>query len=290
MQSVESRCDLRKTLSSWRRKGERIALVPTMGNLHEGHLSLVRAGRRRADRVVASIYVNPTQFGEGEDFESYPRTPADDLEKLQAEGCDLAFTPGMAQIYPFGLENAVMLRAAPDLAGRLEGRLRPGHFDGVVSVVARLFAIVQPDVAIFGEKDYQQLLVIRRMVEDLGFGIEVVGEKTIRANSGLALSSRNAYLGEEQTGAAETLNRVLAATARHLETSNDSIESMERDATCSLESAGLRVDYVAVRRAGDLAPPGDSDFDLRILAAAWCGRTRLIDNMPAVRPARSVAE
>lgn len=290
MQLVESRCDLRKTLSSWRRKGERIALVPTMGNLHEGHLSLVRAGRRCADRVVASIYVNPTQFGEGEDFESYPRTPGEDLEKLQAEGCDLAFAPGTEQLYPFGLENAVMLRAAPDLAGRLEGRFRPGHFDGVVSVVARLFAIVQPDVAIFGEKDYQQLLVIRRMVEDLGFGSEVIGEKTIRADSGLALSSRNAYLGAEQTEAAETLNRVLAATARHLGTSNDPIESLERDATRSLESAGLRVDYVAVRRACDLAPPGEGDFDLRILAAAWCGRTRLIDNMPAARRARSAAD
>lgn len=287
MQSVESRCALRDVLSEWRRREERIALVPTMGNLHDGHLSLIRAARRYAERVLASIYVNPTQFGEGEDFESYPRTLEEDLFKLEAEGCDLAFTPDTAQLYPFGLERAVMLRASPDLAGRLEGRFRPGHFDGVVSVVARLFAIVRPDVAVFGEKDYQQLLVIQRMSEDVGFGIEVVGEKTVRAESGLALSSRNAYLDAEDTVAAETLNRVLAATVRRLDTAGISIEALERDATRSLESAGLRVDYVAIRRAQDLAPPGVGDQNLRVLAAAWCGQTRLIDNMHAARGAQS---
>lgn len=283
MQAVDTRHALREVLSRWRRSGERIALVPTMGNLHEGHLSLVRAGRRYAGRVVSSIYVNPSQFGEGEDFEAYPRTLEADLAKLEAEGCDLAFTPASGQVYPFGLERAVMLRAAPDLAGRLEGRFRPGHFAGVVSVVARLFAIVQPDVAVFGEKDFQQLLVIRRMVDDLGFNIEVAGEKTVRTGSGLALSSRNAYLDAEQTRAAGTLNRVLAETVRRLQSSDESIVHLEASAIRSLEAAGLRVDYVAVRRAEDLAPPGEEDRDLRVLAAARCGRTRLIDNMAAAK-------
>lgn len=290
MQSVTSRLALREVLSEWRRGGRSIALVPTMGNLHEGHLSLVRAGRRYAKRVVASIYVNPTQFGEGEDFERYPRTLGADLAKLKSEGCDLAFMPDTAQLYPFGLERAVMLRAAPDLADRLEGRFRPGHFDGVVSVVARLFAIVRPDVAVFGEKDFQQLLVIRRMAEDLGFDIEVVGEKTVRADSGLALSSRNAYLDAEEGKAAGMLSRVLAALADQLEISADSIERLERGATQSLESVGLRVDYVAVRRAEDLAPPGKGDEELRVLAAVWCGRTRLIDNVAAVGKGESAAE
>lgn len=285
MQSVESRGALRAVLSKWKRASERIALVPTMGNLHEGHLSLVRAARKHAGHVVTSIYVNPAQFGEGEDFENYPRTLAEDLAKLEAEGCDLVFVPGSDQLYPFGLERAVMLRAAPDLAGRLEGRFRPGHFDGVVSVVARLFALVQPNVAVFGEKDFQQLLVIRRMVEDLGFDIEIIGENTVRAESGLALSSRNAYLDERQLEAAETLNRVLGQAARRAASPDTAVDALERKAAAALEGAGLKVDYVAIRRAGDLAGPGEGDHELRILAAVWCGRTRLIDNMAVERRA-----
>lgn len=284
MDAVETRRSLRRVLSGWRDAGERVALVPTMGNLHAGHLSLVRAAREHADRVVASIYVNPTQFGEGEDFERYPRTLEADLASLDAARCDLAFTPQSEALYPYGVDQAVMLRASPDLASRLEGRFRPGHFDGVVTVVARLFAVVGPEVAVFGEKDFQQLLVIRRMARDLGFNIEIIGAPTVRAESGLALSSRNAYLESEQLDAACALNQVLARTAREAqEAGAPPLVDLERSATQALEQIGLRVDYVAIRRAADLERPGErpagGDSELRILAAAWCGKTRLIDNL-----------
>lgn len=291
MESVERRSELWRRLSNWRDAGERIALVPTMGNLHDGHLSLVETARGRADRVITSIYVNPTQFGEGEDFARYPRTLDADLARLDAVGCDLAFTPGAAQLYPFGTERAVMLRASPDLAGRLEGRKRPGHFDGVVTVVARLFAIVRPDVVVFGEKDYQQLLVIRRMTEDLGFDIEIIASRTVREESGLAMSSRNAYLASDQVEAANQLNRVLARAAELVGAGMQPFEALEREAVRDLENAGLEVDYVAIRRAADLARPRPDDtrgdFELRVLAAVHCGNTRLIDNMSVhARPAR----
>lgn len=283
MQVIENRRELRDLVSEWRREGERVALVPTMGNLHEGHLSLVRAAGRHAVRVVTSIFVNPAQFSEGEDFDRYPRTLEQDLAKLENEGCDLAFVPDADQLYPFGLDRAVMVRAAPDLAGRLEGRFRPGHFDGVVTVVARLFALVQPDVAVFGEKDYQQLLVVRRMAEDLGFDARVIGEKTVRSKAGLALSSRNAYLDEAQRQAANALNRALIRAARSAAADGAVYSSLEDEATDALEAVGLRVEYVAIRRSQDLAAPKEGDRDLRILAAAWCGRTRLIDNMAVDR-------
>lgn len=283
MQVIENRRELRDLVSEWRREGERVALVPTMGNLHEGHLSLVRAAGRHAVRVVTSIFVNPAQFSEGEDFDRYPRTLEQDLATLENEGCDLAFVPDADQLYPFGLDRAVMVRAAPDLAGRLEGRFRPGHFDGVVTVVARLFALVQPGVAVFGEKDYQQLLVVRRMAEDLGFDARVIGEKTVRSKAGLALSSRNAYLDEAQRQAANALNRALIRAARSAAADGAVYSSLEDEATDALEAVGLRVEYVAIRRSQDLAAPKEGDRDLRILAAAWCGRTRLIDNMAVDR-------
>lgn len=278
MQVAENQPTVRSVVRAWRRDGDRIALVPTMGNLHEGHLALVHAARRHADRVVTSIFVNPTQFGEGEDFQRYPRTPDEDLAALEAEGCDLVFVPDAKEIYPFGLERAVLLKAPPDLAGRLEGRTRPGHFDGVVTVVARLFAIVGPDVAVFGEKDYQQLLVIRRLSEDLGFGIDVIGEQTIRDTAGLALSSRNAYLDAEKLAVAQKLNQILARTGR-LVGSSSTIGQLESDAAEQLARAGFRVDYVAIRRADDLSAPEKPGERLRILAAVWCGQIRLIDNM-----------
>ncbi len=274
---------MRERVSGWKGRGHRVALVPTMGNLHEGHLSLVRVARRLADRCITCIYVNPAQFGEGEDFARYPRTLEADLEKLERSGCDAAFVPDTATLYPYGLERATLLRAAPDLAQRLEGRFRPGHFDGVVSVVARLFAVVQPDIAVFGEKDFQQLLVVRRMTRDLGFNLEIYGAETIRSQDGLALSSRNAYLDEAQVGAANTLNLVLAEAAAAASESGTVLETLETAATQSLEAAGLKVDYLAIRRAEDLAPPDDADKSLRVLAAVWCGSTRLIDNVAAER-------
>lgn len=283
MRSVVSREELRALLDRWRDERRSIALVPTMGNLHEGHLQLVRAAREAADRVVASIYVNPTQFGAGEDFERYPRTEHADQERLAGAGCDLAFLPDAATMYPFGLERATRLRAAPDLANILEGASRPGHFDGVVTVVARLFNLVSPDLAVFGEKDYQQWLVIRRLVDDLGYPLRLVCVPTVRDGAGLALSSRNRYLEPAQLDAARAINAVLRAAAERAARAGADLGRVEQAAANDLEQAGLRVDYLAVRRDGDLHEPAPQDPELRVLAAAFCGSTRLIDNYPFTR-------
>jgi pantoate--beta-alanine ligase len=261
----------------WKRAGREVALVPTMGNLHEGHLALVRAARNLAERVVASIYVNPAQFGEGEDFGQYPRTLERDLERLEREGCDLAFVPDERTMYPFSGEGAIRVRAARDLSSILEGACRPGHFDGVVTVVARLFNLVGPDVAVFGEKDYQQLLMIRRLVDDLGYPINIHAVPTVREEGGLAMSSRNRYLDAGQQQAAQCLNRALNAACEAIREGSDRV-AVERNATAELEAAGFLVDYVAVRRASDLGLPEPGDTKLRVLAAARIGATRLIDN------------
>jgi pantoate--beta-alanine ligase len=278
MRQAQTREQLWAVIRNWRRAGFRIALVPTMGNLHEGHLALVAEAREHADRVVTSIYVNPTQFGDGEDFERYPRTLEEDQVLLEAAGCDLLFIPDDQTVYPYGLSDATRLTAAPSLANMLEGACRPGHFDGVVTVVARLFSLVAPDVAVFGEKDYQQLLVIRRLAEDLGYPLEIVPVATVRGARGLALSSRNRYLDDAQRAVAEQLNSVLSATAGRVAVSPADWPAAEHEARELLEQGGLRVDYVAVRRASDLAAPEAGDRELRVLAAAWSGTTRLIDN------------
>jgi pantoate--beta-alanine ligase len=278
MRQAQSRDQLWAVLRSWRRDGLSTALVPTMGNLHEGHLALVAAAREHADRVVASIYVNPTQFGAGEDFERYPRTLEADQCQLEEAGCDLVFTPTDETMYPGGPDDSTGVSAAPSLANVLEGAHRPGHFDGVVAVVARLFNLVTPDVAVFGEKDYQQLLVIQRLVQDLGYPVRIAAVATVRGPAGLALSSRNRYLDDAQRAAAKQLNVVLQEAARQLAAAPKRLAEVERQARAELEQAGLRVDYVAVRRARDLAKPSTDDPDLRILAAVWSGATRLIDN------------
>jgi pantoate--beta-alanine ligase len=280
MQIARTREELWSHTGTWRRGAERVALVPTMGNLHQGHLALVEAARRHADRVIASIFVNPTQFGDGEDFLAYPRTLDADQRRLEEAGCDLAFVPDAQTMYPVGLDDAVRLRAAPSLTDALEGEFRPGHFDGVVTVVARLFNLTTPDLAIFGEKDFQQLLVIRRMIEDLGYPIEILAVPTVRGQGGLALSSRNAYLDDEGRQLAGRLNGVLREAAERLASGKAGRETVEAEARVELQRAGLRVDYVAVRRESDLAVPGAGDRMLRILAAAWCGPTRLLDNVP----------
>ena len=280
MNRAQTREQLRAATAPWRLAGQSIALVPTMGNLHEGHLALVRAARAQADRVVASIFVNPTQFGEGEDFERYPRTPEEDRLQLAEAGCDLLFAPDVATVYPNGLSDSTRLTAAPSLANILEGASRPGHFDGVVTVVARLFNLVLPDVAVFGEKDYQQLLVIRRLVEDLAYPVRIESVATVRGDNGLALSSRNRYLEEPQRAAAAQLNAILKRAAGRVPAAVGGYGSVEQEARAAIERAGLRVDYVAVRRAMDLAAPTAQDRELRILAAVWSGRTRLIDNWP----------
>lgn len=279
MLEAKTRQELRNCTRIWRQNGQRIALVPTMGNLHAGHLALVRAARDQADRVVSSIYVNPTQFGESEDLESYPRTLDADRAVLAQAGCDLLFAPDVQTVYPFGFENAVMLGAATDLAATLEGRLRPGHFDGVVTVVARLFNLVNPDVAVFGEKDYQQLLIIRRMAEDLGYDIHIHAVPTVREHSGLALSSRNSYLDSEQLKRAQCLQAVLRETAARASRAGVDLSALEILAERQLEQHQLDVEYVAIRRAKDLAVPAIDDQDLRLLAAVRCGKTRLIDNL-----------
>jgi pantoate--beta-alanine ligase len=279
MLEVKTRRELRECTRNWRQNGQRIALVPTMGNLHAGHLALVKAARDQADRVLSSIYVNPAQFAEGEDIESYPRTLEADRVALAQTGCDLLFAPHVHTVYPFGFENAVMLGAAPDLAAVLEGRFRPGHFDGVVTVVARLFNLVQPDVAVFGEKDYQQLLIIRRMVEDLGYDIHIHAVPTVREHSGLALSSRNSYLDREQLERAQCLQAVLKDTAARAGQTGVDLSLLEDMAEIQLKKHQLDVEYVAIRRAQDLAVPGNNDQNLRLLAAVRCGKTRLIDNL-----------
>ena len=279
MLEATTRQELRKHSDSWRRNGQRIALVPTMGNLHAGHLALISAAREQSDRVVASIYVNPTQFGEAADLERYPRTMDADRAALEQAGCDLLFAPDVHTVYPFGFENMVKLTAPPDLASRLEGRFRPGHFDGVVTVVSRLFNLLRPDVAVFGEKDFQQLLIIRRMVEDLSYDIKIHAVSTVREASGLAMSSRNSYLNHEQLEAAQCLQAVLRETATGACNGVAKFSSLEEQAEVQLEKQQLTVEYVAIRRAIDLAEPLDGDRDLRILAAVRCGKTRLIDNL-----------
>ncbi len=280
MELAENRGQLWSFTRPWKKKGLKSALVPTMGNLHDGHLALVKAAREHADRVVTSIYVNPAQFGEGEDFDSYPRTLESDLRKLETAGCDLAFVPDNKTMYPWGPENGVRLLAARGLSTILEGASRPGHFDGVVTVVARLFNLVCPDVAVFGEKDYQQLLVIRRLVEDLGYRIKIVPLSTVRESGGLAMSSRNNYLDTTQRKAAGQLNRILQDTADRAAVADTKLDLLEHQATVKLEAQQLRVDYLAFRRASDLEIPKAGDRALRLLAAVWCGQTRLIDNLP----------
>lgn len=277
MQRAFDREQLWPVIRGWKHRGQNVALVPTMGNLHQGHLELVRVARQAADRVVASIYVNPTQFGPSEDFSRYPRTLERDCEQLKAAGCDLVFVPDNATMYPFGDHAAIGMQAPADLATVLEGASRPGHFDGVVTVVARLFNLVTPDRAVFGEKDYQQLLIIRRLVEDMGYPIQIMPVPTVREAGGLALSSRNQYLGADQRIAALALNRALQAAAGEFKRGSPR-ERAEQQAVEALAAEGFSVDYVAIRRSADLSIPGSEDSDLRVLGAARIGDTRLIDN------------
>jgi len=268
---------LRKRVLGWKREGLRVGFVPTMGNLHEGHRSLVRLARANADRVVASVFVNPTQFGPGEDFERYPRTPDADAAALEAAGCDLLWLPSLETMYPFGADATVQVRV-PDVTGVLEGAHRPGHFDGVATVVARLFNQVAPDVAVFGRKDYQQLAVIRYLVADLAFPLEIVAGDTVREGDGLALSSRNHYLSTDERTRAPVLQRALQALRDALLAGALRADA-EADAADTLRRAGFDVDYIVVRRQ-DLSEPAPGEGGALVaLAAARLGRTRLIDNL-----------
>lgn len=275
---MQNRTDLVERLSEWRREGEHVAIVPTMGNLHAGHTSLVELAREYADKVVVTVFVNPTQFAAGEDFEDYPRSLERDTRRLKKLRADLLFVPDVQTIYPFGVENATVI-SVPGLSEDFCGSFRPGHFDGVTTVVARLFALVQPEVAIFGQKDYQQQLVIRRMVEDLGLPIRVITGPTIREQDGLAMSSRNAYLSDDEHSVAPTLYDVLRATGDALQSGERDFAALEAQAKSKLTAAGFATEYVAIRRALDLNVPDRDCNELVILAAARLGKTRLIDNI-----------
>ncbi|MEH6420953.1 pantoate--beta-alanine ligase [Pseudomonas sp. CGJS7] len=280
MLTVDQLDALRSTLQSWRRAGERIAFVPTMGNLHAGHHSLIALARERAERVVASVFVNPTQFGPNEDFGRYPRTPQADADGLTAAGCDLLWLPSVETMYPYGADNTVQVRV-PRVTETLEGAHRPGHFDGVATVVARLFNQVQPDVAVFGRKDFQQLAVIRYMVADLAFPIEIVAAPTRREADGLAMSSRNQYLSAEERPQAAQIHQVLQAMREAVQ-AGQAHPQVEADATQRLTAAGFAVDYAVVRRTDLTLPETGSGqgADARVaLIAARLGRTRLIDNL-----------
>lgn len=278
MQITETSESLREQLADWRQAGEHIALVPTMGNLHEGHLSLVEIARQHAERVVVSIFVNPTQFGGGEDFAAYPKTLERDKRRLKHANVDLLFVPSIETMYPFGIDNATSV-TVPVLTDELCGSYRPGHFAGVTSVVSRLFGLVQPDVAVFGEKDFQQLMVIRRLVKDLSLPVDIVAGPTQRAEDGLALSSRNQYLTEEERLVAPQIYAALKKIGEGLQAGKRDYQQMEQQAIDELADFGMQPDYVSIRRAENLAEPDRDTDELVILAAARLGKSRLIDNL-----------
>ena len=282
MQIIREREALRRAVAGLRGDGGRVALVPTMGALHAGHMSLVAEASRRAPHVVASIFVNPTQFGPNEDLAAYPRREAEDAAMLEAAGCALLWAPPPEEMYPPGFATTVTVAGVSE---DLCGAARPGHFAGVATVVAKLFAQVRPDLALFGEKDYQQLAVIRRMAADLDMAVEIIGVPTVREPDGLALSSRNVYLSAAERAAARALPDALAAAAAAIAAGAPAGPELER-ARARLAAAGFDpIDYVELRDAETLAPLDRADRPARLLAAARLGRTRLIDNFP-VRPAR----
>jgi pantoate--beta-alanine ligase len=284
LETVSTIGDVRARVAQWRAAGERVAFVPTMGNLHAGHISLIDLARRHGDRFVASIFVNPMQFGPNEDFNHYPRTPGRDGQMLEAAGCDLMFMPDVAEMYPNGAGKATRVEV-PEISSILCGAFRPGHFEGVATVVAKLFNIVAPDVAVFGEKDFQQLTVIRRMTADLCLPVSIVGAPTVREPDGLAMSSRNQYLTADERSLAPAIYAELRGAEAALCAGGTAIEALESAGAQGLAARGFRVDYFAVRRAHDLAPALAEDRELVVLAAARLGRARLIDNLQVRLPA-----
>lgn len=269
---------VREAVGQWRREGARVALVPTMGNLHEGHLALVRRAREVSDVVVASIFVNPLQFAQGEDYDRYPRTPERDRAHLEGLGVDLIFEPRDGEVYQRTLSETARVEV-PGLGDILCGAFRPGHFTGVATVVNMLLNMVQPHIAIFGQKDYQQFLIIRRMVDDLCLPVAVMAVPTVREADGLAMSSRNGYLEAGERRKAPLLYQTLSSIRERILGGERDYPALERDALGVLSHGGFRPEYFAVRRAADLASPGPGDTELVLLGAAWIGRARLIDNV-----------
>jgi len=282
MRTVNTIKELRAMVRSWRQQEKTIALVPTMGNLHEGHLSLVRKAAEAADIVITSIFVNPMQFGASEDLDSYPRTLMEDQSLLVEAGNTLLFTPSAADIYPAGLAHQTKV-VVPDVSEGHCGASRPGHFDGVATVVTMLLNMVQPDFALFGEKDLQQLTIIRKLVRDLMLPVEIIGGTTVRDNDGLAKSSRNGYLSIEDRALAPALHKILQAIAKDLKAGDTHFARLSEQAKTELLNAGLRPDYVNIVNSQTLKPATADDRELAILAAVFLGTTRLIDNISLVR-------
>lgn len=281
MNKIIAVTELRQCITQWRKAGEHIAFVPTMGNLHQGHLSLVSKAKELADKVIVSIFVNPLQFDEQSDLSAYPRTLDADIAQLSAVECDAVFIPPVDEIYPTGMDGQTIV-TVPNMDDKLCGQARAGHFDGVATVVAKLFNLVQPDLAIFGEKDYQQLLLIKKMVFDLNLPIEIKGLPTFREKYGLAMSSRNQYLTEQQRELASSLYRILNEIRIKLEGGSQNFFELEQQAIAELKQLGFEPDYVDIRQAGNLEPVKPSDKELRILLAARLGQARLIDNISCV--------
>jgi pantoate--beta-alanine ligase len=277
MQSFDTVAALRRQVGEWKRAGLRIGFVPTMGNLHAGHYALVELAREHSDRVVSSIFVNPTQFGPNEDYARYPRTPDADLQGLAARGCDAAFLPSVEEMYPFGTMGCVQMHV-PGITDILDGAHRPGHFNGVAQVVARLFNMVQPDIAVFGRKDYQQLQVIRYMATEMSFPVDIVPAPTLREPDGLAMSSRNQYLQGAERRKAAAIFRVLEGM-RAKTTQGRPLAEIEDQAAATLAAEGFQVDYAEIRRADLTRPRRNDEAGLLALIAARLGRTRLIDNL-----------
>ena len=278
MNTLHTIAQLRAAVSRARQEGKRIGLVPTMGNLHAGHIALVEKALQRTDYVVVSIFVNPMQFGAGEDLDSYPRTLPEDQSKLHEIGTHMIFAPNVSEMYPDGMEGHTRV-AVPVVSEGLCGSSRPGHFEGVATVVSKLLNIVQPDLAIFGQKDFQQLAVIRKMAHELCMPVQIMGEPTVRAANGLALSSRNGYLSEEQLASAPQLYKTLQQIAAALQSGRRDFASVIEEARVQLVTAGLQPDYLDLRDAHSLQPVNDQSQEAVALAAAYLGKTRLIDNL-----------
>lgn len=278
MKRIDTTEELRALLIEWHQEGDRIALVPTMGNLHKGHLALVALAKEHAERVIVSVFVNPTQFGPGEDYAAYPRTLEKDALKLTHAGADVLFAPSVDVIYPNGVDDATSVNV-PDLSAELEGASRPGHFAGVASVVCRLLNMCHPNVAVFGQKDYQQFVILKRMTEDLHLPVQLIAGPTERDANGLALSSRNSYLDKDQQMTAAVISQALHAVSTMLEDGNRDCMALEHSAMEQITAAGLVPDYVTIRDAADLSVPNEGSTHLVVLAAARLGAVRLIDNV-----------
>jgi len=278
MDQATSVTELQQYVHHWKDHGQSIAFIPTMGNLHAGHMSLIEKGQSLADRTICSIFVNPMQFGPNEDYAHYPRTLESDIARLEAIGCDLAYLPTASELYPDGLDKITKIEVT-DLTTHYEGEYRPGHFTGVATVVLKLFNIVKPDVSVFGKKDYQQYRVISKMVEDFNLEVQIIGQETTREPSGLASSSRNQYLDAAQKETAALIYRQLQHTAERIEKGERDYEQLQREAIAALDGAGFKTDYFVVCNAETLLPATAQDRDLVILVTAALGATRLLDNI-----------